>query len=345
VRRRSPDPAARAGGGASEGGAAGWRADLRGIMAADGSFNARALISRDKMSPFQNPPTDVEQFLQRITQEYDSLSKRLKAIAHYVEMHRGHLGLEGIQSLAEQCGVQPSAVVRFAQHFGFSGFSEMQRLFRDGLAEQIAPGRAYNLRLRDLIESGSSSLQPEQIADEFINGSIAGMQQLRQTLDQKAFAHAVEMLAETQAIWIAGSRRSFPIAVYLDYALQHTDKRIGLFTALGSMQQGQIRSVRDGDVLIAISFVPYAEETVQVALQGVQRGARLIAITDSRMSPIAREAEATLVVQDSATFGFRALSATMGLAQSLFVALAYRLELSYRPTTTPAGMPGTDDPT
>ena len=64
----------------------------------------------------------------------------------------------------------------------------------------------------------------------------------------------------------------------------------------------------------------------------MQRGARVIAITDSRMSPLAREAEVTLMVQDSETFGFRALTATMGLAQSLFVALAYRLELSYLPT-------------
>ncbi len=291
------------------------------------------------MNVFQSPPENLEEFLRRITIEYDNLSKGLKSIAHHIEMHGDSVGLGGIQSLAEQCGVQPSAVVRFAQYFGFSGFSEMQRLFRDGLAEQIAPGRAYNLRVRDVIESGSPDLRPEQIADAFIHGSIAGMQELQQTLDRKAFAHAVEMLAETQAIWIAGSRRSFPIAVYLEYALQHTDKRIGLFSALGSMLHGQIRSVRAGDVLIAISFTPYAEETVQVAQKGVQRGARLIAITDSRMSPLAREAEATLLVQDSTTFGFRALSATMGLAQSLFVALAYRLELSYRSTTTSDSAP------
>lgn len=288
--------------------------------------------SRHPMSSSEKPPATVEQFLQHLTQEYDGLSNRLKVIARHVETHRDQLGLEGIQSLAEACGVQPSAVVRFAKHFGFSGFSEMQRLFREGLAQQIAPGRAYNLRLRDVIESGSSSLLPEQIADEFIKGSIAGMQQLRQTLDPQALAQAVDLLADTQAIWIAGSRRAFPIAVYLDYALQHTDKRIGLFSALGSMHLGQIRSVRKGDVMIVISFMPYADETVQVAQQAVQRGARLIAITDSRMSPLAREAEVTLMVQDSETFGFRALTATMGLAQSLFVALAYRLELSYLPT-------------
>ena len=292
------------------------------------------------MSPSPPPPASVDRLLQQIAQEYDGLSRQLKAIARHIEVHRDQLGLQGIQSLAAQCGVQPSAVVRFAKHFGLSGFSEMQRLFREGLAEQIAPGRAYELRVRDMVEAGPAALEPVQIADEFLKGGMAGMQQLRQNLDGQAFDRAVELLAGTQAIWIAGSRRSFPVAVYLEYALQHTDKRVGLFSALGSMQQGQIRSVRSGDVMIAISFMPYADETVQVAQWARQRSAHLIAMTDSRMSPIAREADAVLIVQDSATFGFRALTAAMGLAQSLFVALAYRLELSLRSSAAPGSLAG-----
>ncbi len=275
----------------------------------------------------------VDQLLKRISEEYEGLSRQLKVIGRHVEQHRDHLGLEGIQEVAAQCEVQPSAVVRFAKHFGFSGFTEMQRIFREGLARQIAPSRNYKTRIREVIESGAGSLSPAEIAHEFLAGSIAGMQELQNGLHAPSFKKAVDLLADADAIWIAGSRRSFPIAAYLDYALQHTDKRIGLVTALGSMHQGQMRSVRKGDVLIAISYTPYAEETLEVALAAVARGARLLAITDSRMSPLAREAQVALIVQDSATFGFRALTSTMGLAQSLFIALAYRLELPYRPTT------------
>ena len=54
------------------------------------------------------------------------------------------------------------------------------------------------------------------------------------------------------------------------------------------------------------------------------------------MSPLAKLAQVTLVVQDNSTFGFRSLNSTMGLAQSLFIALAYMLELPYQ-TTTPQG--------
>ena len=282
----------------------------------------------------------VDQLLKRISEDYESLSKQLKVIARHVEQHRDHLGLEGIQEVAAQCEVQPSAVVRFAKHFGFSGFTEMQRIFREGLARQIAPSRNYKTRIREVIESGAGSLSAVEIAHEFLGGSIAGMQELQNGLHGPSFKKAVDLLAEADAIWIAGSRRSFPIAAYLDYALQHTDKRIGLVTALGSMHQGQMRSVRRGDVMVAISYAPYAEETLEVAQAAVARGARLIAITDSRMSPLAREAHIALIVQDNSTFGFRALTSTMGLAQSLFIALAYRLELPYRPTTAAAGSPG-----
>jgi len=280
--------------------------------------------------PAPTKPTTVDQLLKRITDEYDDLSKQLKAIGRHVERHRDQLGLEGIQDVAAQCEVQPSAVVRFAKHFGFSGFSEMQRIFRDGLARQIAPGRNYKARIREIIESGAGSLSSADIAHEFLSGSIAGMQELQNALDANAFRKAVDLLAAADAVWIAGSRRSFPVAVYLDYALQHTDKRIGLLSGLGSMQEGAVRSVRDGDVMIAITFAPYASETLAVATAAVQRGATLIAITDSRMGELAREAKVVLQVQDHATFGFRSLTGTMALAQSLFIALAYRLELSYK---------------
>ncbi len=82
------------------------------------------------------------------------------------------------------------------------------------------------------------------------------------TSTPQTFSQAVDLLRETDCIWIAASRRSFPIAVYLDYALQHTDKRVHLMSGLGNMHLGQMRSVREGDVMLAISFSPYAEETI-----------------------------------------------------------------------------------
>lgn len=271
------------------------------------------------------------QLLADIGDAYESLSRQLKQIARYVEQHRDHIGLDRIQDVAQRCEVQPSAVIRFAKRFGFSGYSEMQKIFRDGIAQQIAPSRNYQVRIRRVIELAQGQLSSTDIADEFIGGSIAGMQEFKRDLHSSVFDDAVALLADTQSIWVVGCRRSFAVASYLTYALQHTDKRVELLSGLGGMYEGHLRGVRQGDVMVVVSYTPYAQESLDCARAAVARGARLIAITDSQMSPLAAMAAATLVVHESSTFGFRSLTNTMCLAQSLFIALAYRTELSSVP--------------
>jgi DNA-binding MurR/RpiR family transcriptional regulator len=82
--------------------------------------------------PPPHAPESEEALIAAMAREYPGLSRQLKQIGTYVEQHRGQLGIQSIQQVAELCEVQPSAVVRFAKHFGFSGFTEMQKLFRDG---------------------------------------------------------------------------------------------------------------------------------------------------------------------------------------------------------------------
>ena len=271
----------------------------------------------------------ADRLLAAIQDEFELLSRQLRLIARYVEQHRDHIGLDRIQDVAERCGVHPSAVIRFAQRFGFSGYSEMQKIFRDGITQQIAPSRTYQARIRSVIADAQGQLSSADIADEFIGASIAGMHEFKRDLHSSSFGDAVALLAAAPTVWVVGSRRSFAVATYLTYALQHTDKRIELVSGLGGMHEGQLRGLRAGDVMLVVSFAPYAPESLNGAQLGAAQGARIIAITDSRMSPLAALSAATLVVQESSTFGFRSLTNTLCLAQSLFIALAYRLELPH----------------
>lgn len=274
--------------------------------------------------------TSVKAFRAAIANHFIELSGQLKKIARYVEANGEQIALQGIQELAHKCDVQPSAIVRFAKYFGLSGFSEMQSVFRDDIARQIAPPRNYGSRIRDVIDAGDRRLSSVEIAHEFIVGSIGSMQALQQQLDESEFEAAVSALVATDCIWVVAARRSFPVAAYLDYALQHTEKRVQMISGLGAMHIGQVRALRSGDVMLAVSFAPYAEETLACVAVARERGAKIIAITDSALSPLARQAAHVLIVKDDAAFGFRALTSTMGLAQSLFIALAYQLALTHQ---------------
>ena len=281
------------------------------------------------------PYADRAAFLDVLRQGFEALSRQLKAIGRHVEMQGDRLAFDGIQATAEQCGVQPSAVVRFAKHFGFSGYSELQALFRADAARQLSAQHDYQDRIRGLIASGNEPRSGARLAHEVIEGSIESLQALQRGLPPEQFEAAVDLMLDAPSLWLAASRRAFPVGAYLAYALQHTEKPVHWLHGLGAMQKGELRALSPGDVMLAVSFEPYAPETLEMVDAALARGARLLALTDSQLSPLASRATVTLLAQDAATFGFRSLTSTLTLAQSLFLALAYRMELAYEPSRKP----------
>ncbi|MDC7710872.1 MurR/RpiR family transcriptional regulator [Vogesella indigofera] len=265
--------------------------------------------------------------MQRISEEYEGLSKQLKVIAKYIEEHRTTLVLERITDIAQACEVQPSAIVRFAQRFGFSGFSDMQALFRDSFAPVQSNVNNYQKRIRTVIASQNTPLSNTELTQSFLSACQQGLEELSQSLDPAAIDAAVELLYKAENIYVVGVRRMFPIASYVCYALQHTQKRVHLISGLGGMYHDQVRSIRENDLMIAISFQPYGRETRYCARVAAQNKAKLLVISDSKMSPLARNASTVLTVKEGTAFAFRSMSSTISLCQALFIALSYRLEL------------------
>ncbi|RML29607.1 SIS domain protein [Pseudomonas savastanoi pv. retacarpa] len=85
------------------------------------------------------PPTNAEGLLRLITDEYDGLPRQLKRIASYMSQQSDRIMVDRISDIARECEVHPSAIVRFSQRFGFSGFSEMQALFREAYTHKTTP--------------------------------------------------------------------------------------------------------------------------------------------------------------------------------------------------------------
>ena len=118
----------------------------------------------------------VDELIEKIAKAYDSLPRQLKSIATYIEEHRSSVMMDRVSDIAQACKVHPSAVVRFSKHFGFSGFSDMQAIFRRAYTERVAPIQSYQQRVRKLIASNRARLRGSEIAREFIDGSRRGLE-------------------------------------------------------------------------------------------------------------------------------------------------------------------------
>ena len=276
------------------------------------------------MAESNTPPTTAEELRAAILVRYESLSKRLQQIARYVLDEPNAVALETLAVLAERTGVQPSAIVRFAKSFGFDGATQMQRLFRDGLLSGAA-SLGYGERVREFTENvdGKAVGDPAQVLGEFVEGNILALQNLGKIVNRADLAHAVKLIAQADTVYVAGFRRSFPVAAYLAYSLHQVDKRTVFIDSLGGMSLQQVHAISANDLLIAVSYHPYASETVQVVDVAVERRCKVLSISDSLVSPVAKPATLVLQVREAEIRKFRSLSASMCLAQALVISYAF----------------------
>lgn len=270
-----------------------------------------------------NNPTQLTILQDEIRRRYDTLSKRLKQVARYILDNSNSVAFDTVASIAQQADVPPSTLIRFANAFGFSGFNEMKQMFKQHLMEETAN---YTERARLFRQTTTDDATPPETPTEILNMfTMVNTQALQQLVMQTSgddLQRAVALLAEAENIYVIGLRRSFSVASYLTYALRHLDRKAFLIDGLGGMFTEQLSLVGPKDVVVAVSFSPYAREVVELVELGAQRKARQIAITDSQVSPLAAFSDVCFVVREAQVDGFRSQVASLCLAQTLAVSLA-----------------------
>lgn len=273
------------------------------------------------MSDTFTPPRDFAALKALITERAQLLPKRLTQIAGFALENPDEIAFGTVSSIAEQAAVQPSALVRFAQALGYQGFSDMQEIFRSRLRDRILN---YDERLLQLRQHARESSKPNVIFQGFCEASAQSIAALQEKLDPAGLDRAVEALAQAGTIYLIGLRRSFPIASYMAYALGKLGVRAILVDAVGGLAAEQISFAGPGDAVLAISFTPYASETVALTRAAAARGVPVVSITDSPFSPLAQVAGLWIEISEANFEGFRSMAATLTLAMTLTVAIAER---------------------
>lgn len=277
------------------------------------------------MSPVATVPKDFEGLRALILAKAQDLPKRLHQVASFALDQPDEIAFGTAASVAQQADVQPSTLVRFSQALGYQGFSELQEVFRARLRERVL---SYEERIARLREHAATASKAAILLQGFIEASEKSLSDLQTRISQKDLEEAVNMLARAETIYVVGLRRSYPIASYFAYAFSKLGVRHVLLDGLAAMGAETMAFAGRKDAVLAISFSPYANETVALASEASARGVPLMAITDSASSPLTRRAAIWLDVAESDFEGFRSLAATLALAMTIAVAIAERRDSS-----------------
>lgn len=264
---------------------------------------------------------DFEGLKALLATRVDTLPRRLQQVAAFAMNHPDEVAFGTAASIAELAAVQPSTLVRFAKAVGYSGFSDLQIVFRRRLRDRWPD---YADRLRSLNDAGAGGREPLGLLFGFTDSATASLERLRQTVSGADLDAAVELLAGAQTIYLLGQRRSFPVASYLAYALPKLKLRAVLIDNVGNLGPEQLGNAGPSDVLLAISFTPYTAFTVELAHEAQRRGIPVVAITDSIFSPLTSAAGVWFEVVEADFGAFRSLAATFCLAMALAVAVGER---------------------
>jgi DNA-binding MurR/RpiR family transcriptional regulator len=272
----------------------------------------------------QKMSTTLDELNEEITEKFSGLSKRLQEVAKYILDSPNEIAFGTVAIIASDANVHPSTLIRFSHAFGFNGFSDMQKLFKNKLL-QDSPN--YEERIK-LIKDDSSLDDKNagiKLLEQFSQSNSQALINLKNNISQLDLDRARDIIAQADAIHVKAVRRSFPIASYLAYLFNHINLRCFLLDGVGGMYQEQEHLMRDNDVLIVISFYPYAEETQRTLNNAIAKGNPVIVFTDSKLSPLAGLATVCFVVKEAEVHSFRSLTSTMCLVQTLVISLVHQL--------------------
>ncbi len=255
--------------------------------------------------------------IENIKSSMVSFSKGQKLIAKYIIEHYDKAAFMTAAKLGEVVGVSESTVVRFASEIGFEGYPKLQKNLQELIRNKLTSVQR--------IEITSTKIGDKAILKSVLQSDMDKLRVSIDEIDEESFAGAVETIMKAKNIYILGTRTAYSLANFLGFYLNLMFPNVKVLnTTSASDTFEQIFRVDENDVMIGISFPRYSRKTINALQYASDRGSKIIAITDSSLSPIAKEADYSLIARSDMSTFVDSLVVPLSIINALIVALVMR---------------------
>ena len=186
--------------------------------------------------------------------------------------------------------------------------------------------------LQEMIRGKLTSIQRIQASDGELAGSDLmtnvlqrDMEKIRMAIDQTEgaeFEHVVDTIISARKIYIVGFRSSSFLAGYLNFYFRLIFDNVVQVQGGAAGTFDQLFRVSPGDVVIGICFPRYSELALKTIHFARDRGATIVGVTDSEMSPINQMSSCSLLVRNEMISFVDSLAAPMSMLNALILAVA-----------------------
>ena len=250
-----------------------------------------------------------------IKNEYDSLSKAHKKVSDYIMKHYDRCAFMTASSLAKECDVSESTIVRFAYALGYDGYPELQKELQEVIKTQLTIIQRAKMSFENLNEG--------EILENVLKNDSHNIKQTLTKIDHSTFKYIVNKIVNcTGCIYIVGLRTSTSLAEYLSYYLELMLDNVKLIKYDYVDMFEKMISISSKDVVIGISLPRYTSRTCDLMKYAKDKGASLVAITDSLNSPIGELSDDVLIAMSDMSSIVDSLVAPLSVINALIVAVA-----------------------
>lgn len=262
---------------------------------------------------------DFDTLSQRIADAFPELSSQLQRAARHALDHPDDVALLSMRALAAEADVPPSTMVRLAKSLGFESFADFKAPFEARV--RIRP-ETYAVRARDIQARGGAD--GDGLQDEVLQSNIRNLQETFANNDTEKISGCAKTLARARHVYILGLRSSYPVAFFAHYAFRMFRDNVTILDGHGGTFADVLRSFRHDDTMFVIGFAPYAKETIRAVEYAKHQGGRIVAFTESPVSPLVKLADQVMIIRNDSPAFFSSVSAAMAAVEALVVHMVSR---------------------
>lgn len=254
--------------------------------------------------------------LEAISQRLTHCSKGQKKIGEYLLENYASAAYMTAARLSETVGVSESTIVRYATELGFDGYPELQSALKYAARSKLTSVQRMELAKKRF---GDDTLEKS------FNSDIESIRKTLSSTNRQVFNNFVSQIINAERIYIVGARSSASLAIFMNFYLSIIFDNVQVVhTVIGSEAFDQMFRVRQGDVVIGITFPRYSKLTLDVLSFAKRSGATVLGITDSVHSPLSKIADITLFADNESETFVDSLAAPLTLINAILTEIGRR---------------------
>jgi DNA-binding MurR/RpiR family transcriptional regulator len=260
-------------------------------------------------------------FAEIIQRNFFSLTQQQRKVADFFLTRGSEAAFLSVAALARGSNTSPATIVRFSRAIGFTGYLDLQKNFQNWVKQKLSPPS-------EILQNLITKEPKDDIFKNMFQIDFQNLAEAQEANSRELLEKTIKEILRARRVGFTGCRTSSGIASLIYYFMARVRKNCELLD--GGNLTHQLMNYGPRDLMLGISFPRYSRHTLEILKYGKKVGCRIVALTDSPISPIGQVADIVLVAGRRSGAYFNSFTSAVALVNCLVAGASLKSKRSLR---------------